>query len=174
MKKLLFLFSLILTLVSCSKNDSNIPTVTNNDVVGTWNLTDFKIEGTTKGTYKGQNFSGNVKSHGENYNFAFTFNQNNSLSLKGLFTIVTTSTILGVSQTNKSDAKVIDGFDNNAKWNIENNILKLTTSGGESFEIPIDDFQKDKIVLKYVVNEKKTINGIDLQINGIQYIVLEK
>ncbi|WP_435262684.1 hypothetical protein [Tenacibaculum sp. nBUS_03] len=173
MKKLLFLFSLVLTLFSCSKNDSEPLSVTNNDIVGTWKLTDFKIEGTTKGTYKGQNFKGTVNSYGEDYNFTFAFNQDNSLSLKGLFRIVTTSTILGISQTNKSDAKIIDGFDNTAKWNIDKNILKLT-SDGKSFEIPIDDFNNNKLVLKYVVNEKKVINGIDLQINGVQYLVLEK
>ncbi|CAL2075552.1 hypothetical protein [Tenacibaculum sp. 190524A02b] len=176
MKKLLLLLTSSLFISSYPKNEinnsSNIWTA--KDIIGTWKLATFNVNGTTFGYLNNIQLKRKISSFGKQSNFIFHFSPNYKLNFKGNFTMVTTSTSNGISQTIEQEAKVIQGLNNNTNWFVENNFLNIVDVNGQSFEISIDEFHFDKMILKYTTKHQHNIKGFEFETSNEQYIVLER
>lgn len=174
MKKIFFLlFFSTLLLFSCSENETDFSIVTNNSMLGKWRLTDFYVEGVTKVSYQNKSIKSDIEILGKEYNFSFIFNKNHSLSVKGDFTMISTSTTQNKSQTIEQKAQVINGFGKNAKWIVENNQLILIHNK-DTLSVSISNFKEDKLVLTYYISDKNNIKENEFEVNGIQTLTLER
>ncbi|MDY0779404.1 hypothetical protein [Tenacibaculum sp. IB213877] len=175
MKKLFYIFALTFLFISCSDESENIVDVSESEIAGVWDLTDFDLDVKTTYVFQGQSIVSETTAYGKDYDFSFTFNQNpNEIFNEGTFTIVTTTTTTaGETQTIESPATVIDGF-NSGSWRIENGKLITESTENMTSEIIIESYSENKLVLKSPTNEELTEQGVSVKIKGNVFLTLER
>ncbi|TCI94998.1 hypothetical protein [Tenacibaculum sp. M341] len=174
MKKLLFLFAATLLFVSCSDSDSGTSLDLNDSTIsGTWDLTLFDLDAVTTLNIQGANISGESKAVGKDYNFSITFTDNpKEFTTSGSFTVVTTSTTNGVTNTLEEKVSAISEL-SSGEWKIEDNQLVLI-GGGVSSPIGVESITENKVVLKLNVDETQDTQGFDFNVKGVSTFVFER
>lgn len=178
MKKLLFLFFVVI-LVSCTQNNGiNIDNNTNgsaSDLVGTWNVIAQGIEnGTTKTTVAGQTTTITFESYGKDFNFTYVFTESpNVVVAQGTYTNVVTTTVAGQTFTQEGPSSSIDGLDSGT-WILNQNSLVLVNNNGVSDEAMIEEFTPTKLILKIAFERSTNQGGIQSETKGTMYLELEK
>lgn len=94
--KILLLLTVVTFLTACETNDSNV-SVTEADLIGTWNLKSQTIEdGTFNVTTQGQTLSANYSGLAENIDFTYTFSTTpNQLDLQGRYNFTASINFFG-------------------------------------------------------------------------------
>ncbi|AZJ31815.1 Lipocalin-like domain-containing protein [Tenacibaculum mesophilum] len=172
MKKILFVFSISFLLFSCS--DSNdLVEISNEDLIGKWNLIDLTSNVTNKFSYQGNTVNSTTAVYGKNYNFSMTFSENpNEYSTEGSLTLVTKTNTNGEVDTQETESSSIMDLES-GEWEIKGNKL-ITKSNGVSSEMIIDSYTENKLVLKQKINETQTVQGVGVKIVGNATVILER
>ncbi|MBK8736235.1 MAG: lipocalin family protein [Saprospiraceae bacterium] len=150
-------FFLLCTLIlSCSKSEESI--LSNNDLVGTWKLIDFRCDdGKTVTNFLGQTITSTYTSTGKDYAAESTFTENpNTYHSKGSYTSVVTTTTIGTSQTSEVSTGL---FDWTGTWKKEGNILTTTLKDQPTEKAEIITLNATTFEYKVSINKVEN-NGI--------------
>ncbi|UOB15982.1 hypothetical protein [Abyssalbus ytuae] len=178
----------LLTFISCSKDDDNEQGVIdpNVDITGEWNLTDYKIDdGKMTMTFDEGSISGQFSAYGKDYDYAVAFSKDPDIvTSAGSFTLVFTSSFLGVSDTQEILVDTSDLEDEvlNGPWAIEGNNFITEEEGIEvtyqlmeltenKIRFRIDLTQADVLV---PVEELEDLGALDIDLSGKLNVTLER
>lgn len=176
MKKYLVCCLILIGIAACSTRDHReLPNdiLTDKTLIGNWKLDNYKVSGVTKGYYRGFQFEGTVSSFGKNYQMFFTFHHDHRLELKGRFTMVTTSTTNNITQKLERDVQIINGFSNQATWEIQSNSIYIHSKEG-IYEIPYTLHESGEVELNFPIHQINDVNHIEVRTQGIQTVELVK
>lgn len=126
--KYLLLFFLVTSFISCEKNE-NVTQKFNQDLLGTWNLTElFTENGSIKITIDNVTKNGSFSMSGKDFsNATLTFSENpNNITNSGSFTRTITVTIDGKTNTEEEVAQSTGVTTGTTSWSIDNNTLTIT------------------------------------------------
>lgn len=175
--KLLLLFIIIPILFSCEVNTTSQADITSTDLVGTWNLTNFKIDNAILNILSPDPATITASGFGKNYNASITFTENpNQVSVDGNFDFELTYTNGQTYIENiYLDATLLNNTfgSSSSSWRIDNNILSLIESR-EIINIEIIEYTGSKIVVETKINQTITINNVTAEIAGKAFITLER
>lgn len=171
--KLLLFVAVITCLYSCTNNDQGPISVSESEVVGTWNVIDYNFEGAGSYTVSGNTLSFAVVSTGKDYNFTFDFSNNpNVLEATGTYTSVNEITFLGQTTSEELPVSSIDGFDSGT-WSVNGNQFTLTANGVTSTST-ITEFTGNLMTISSTVEQNQNVQGIDVTITGTVLLTLQK
>jgi len=175
--KILLLLFAVSFLFSCEINNTSQADIKSADIVGTWNLTDFRIENAVLNSITPNSAIYTASGFGKNYKGSITFSENpNKVSIEGNFVFELTYTN-GQTFTEDMylDATLFNDTFNSVSstWNLNKNILSLM-GDGEILEIDIKEFTGNKIVIETEINQTITINNTTTGVSGKGFITLEK
>ena len=177
MKKLLLLFIIGITIISCSKDEElelGVFTgeVTNNDLIGAWNVIDYYTNnGKINTRINGANVIADFTTQAKNFNSKITFSQNPKIvSSTGSFTNTTNLRYLTFSQSEETTQNLnLAGV-----WVLNNNIITITSAGISKF-YTIVDFTGSTLQLKYKISENiEVVSGVSGDANATFYMSLQK
>lgn len=163
MKKLFFTLT-ILFFISCSDNEENIDATTS-DFVGTWNLTTFDIDSSTKVSYSGFSYTLDSKTFGKDFDFTFTFSETpNEYTTNGEYTLVTeyNDPYSGETESYEYPVTALESF-SSGSWSIVDN--KLIIENG---------FQQQEIDLNIDTDFENQLSGITVKSLSSNKIILEE
>ncbi len=145
LKKLIAIFSISLLIFSCNSEDDI--QINKDDILGTWDLINFDIDGEVSTIVQGLEIGvASFTTIGKDFNAQLTFTENpNTFSTSGSFTAVTTTTVLG-QQTSEEGEIDLDNLLNSGNWeinkneltfinNIENQIVEIVTLNGTTLKL---------------------------------------
>ena len=144
--------------VSCNSNDDDSTSNnggSNASLVGIWDLDDS--DGEISVTTNGLTVNGTIS--GSNYdNSTITFTENpNKLDIAFDYTMTTSVTFLGMTQTEDED---INEAETGLDWTKNNNILSVSGSTADmNLDFEIVEHTNTELVLKAQFNESDTIAG---------------
>jgi hypothetical protein len=175
--KLLLLFIIIPIIFSCEVNTTSQADITSTDLVGTWNLTNFKIDNAILNILSPDPATITAIGFGKNYNASITFAENpNQVSVDGNFDFELTYTN-GQTYTENIylDATLLNNTfgSSSSSWQIDNNIVSLMESE-EIINIEIIEYTGSKIVVETKIDQTITINNVTAEIAGKAFITLER
>jgi len=179
MKKLqsLFLLAFVVLLSSCTSNETNT-TISETDIIGTWNLTEFKLEnGNISYTENGITLSSPYSLEGSDFNATLTFSDTPKvITVDGYFTLKTTATFLGQTQTEEGEVNLSDAPTDleNVNWSLAGDVLTISVDGEDQIQAEIISFNGSTLRLKTIFNELFTDENDNATIKGDIYITLEK
>ena len=147
LSKTLFLtfLSLAFIFVSCKDDDKDPVTVDNNEIVGKWQLTSVAPEDSTK-TIPALSYIAIAAPCA--YELVFTFESNNKVTPSGCdaaITLLTTSGYLTIGSA--------------TTWKVENNTLKLTTSGTTQ-SLPLIQNGNNMTIIVNTVSSGPAVNAL--------------
>jgi hypothetical protein len=175
--KILLLLLAISFLFSCEINNTSQADITTADIVGTWNLTDFRIENAVLNSITPDSAIYTASGFGKNYNGSITFSENpNKISIKGNFIFeLTYKNGQTFTENIYLDAALFnDAFNSvSSTWNLDQNILSIIENG-EIIEINIKEFTGSKIVIETEINQTISISNTTADVSGKAFITLEK
>jgi len=175
MKKLILLFLSISLLIACSDDQDGVTDISNDDIVGIWNITKSEFSGTATATVQGIPVTGSAKGSGKNYDLTLTFKENpNEFNFEGTFTSVVEISIQGQTQMVERELNSL-GDVTVGTWKIENNQLFSENDGVTSEALPIESISSNKIVVKIDIDQTFTSpQDIPITVKGIGTVILEK
>ena len=158
-KKSLTLICLTLLFLSCSEDDPIGVNTLENQLVGTWKLTEITQEGTTTTDLQGVPITSDFTSEGKNINAQVTFTQNpNNFTSSGNYTSVVTITFLGQGTTQEIPVQ-IDDFLNQGTWSINGSELTITQNSEAQTAI-ITEITDTTLKFEIEVNQEVVAQGI--------------
>lgn len=173
-KSALILLFLSILFSSCSKEETTQKAITNNDLLGTWKVTNVVSEkGKISGNISGINLSADFSATGKDYSMNITFSDNpKKIVSTGSFTLVSQFSL--ATQSKSFEQKISNIPATNGIWNIENNVL-TTTENGQTASIDIVSYNNSEIVFKYSINRNTNIiPNFDIKNGKIQADILVK
>ncbi|NOY49218.1 MAG: hypothetical protein GXO88_01415 [Chlorobi bacterium] len=154
LKNVLLLMVLVLTIISCKKDNNNAEPSTSN-LVGTWNCTSVNYTGTSVTEVLGQSITTDYTGEGYDVDFTYTFSENPNLATsEGSFGIKLTSTILGQSTVQNIPG---NSFNYTGNWSLAGDKITITYEG-ESQEATIVSLTDTNLVLN-IIDETVTVLG---------------
>lgn len=142
MKKLFYLFSIILIIgiVSCSKDDDKKEI----DIIGRWDLSEMKMNGSFTEDGMTINFTGITKNiQGENY--VIFKEDNTAVGQNSEFDMEIEYTINGMTFTMTVPAG--NNFPESGTWEKNGDKLRLTDSTGETTNFTIEELTANSLIL---------------------------
>ncbi|CAL2063146.1 hypothetical protein [Tenacibaculum sp. 190524A05c] len=183
MKKLLLLFVSMSLFVSCSDdNGETLVDVDASEIVGKWDLIDFKSDGKTNTDAFGQSIESEYTSFGKDFDFEVDFADNPKTATgTGSYTTVITTKILGQSQTQEVPTASANGLES-ATWSVNGGILTITPTNSDTPNLASDakiiEFDGETMKLKFDINEtvEEEQQGIKvtIKVNATAYLTLKK
>jgi hypothetical protein len=174
LKKLVVLA--IFAIFSCceTNNDLNTP-ITENELIGTWNVTEQTLDATISYTDNGQTETATIDSFSKDINLTLLFTDNPKKAIaEGDYTLVSTVTVGGQTQTDEEYVEVVSIPSENPTWSLNGNNILLSNDFSLPQNMMIESYDGSKLVLKAEINETETENGQSIAIKTIMLIVLEK
>ncbi len=172
--KLLLFVAVIACLSSCTTNNDNPITVSEADVVGLWNVTDFTSEGTTVTTAAGITINSSFVSTGTDYNFTYNFQTDpNEVTASGFYTSINVITVDGVSTTTEIPVTTIDGL-NNGTWSINGNIITIVSVTGQEEQAIIEEITDNLMVLRVSYSLTQSLPDLSISVTGSVLARLER
>ena len=158
--KILSLIVFVLILSSCETEDTNV-TVTEADLIGVWNLTEQTIEnGLITYSGNGQNLSATYSAYAKNIEMTLTFTDNpKKIYATGKYTIVTTVSALGQTQTEEEEIYAVNDPDLSPTWELNGNIILFSNDSDFPANMIIDSFDGTTLRLRGEVDETVSENG---------------
>lgn len=155
-------------IISCNKNDDK-PQLSDIDLSGTWELTEYTEEGTSSATILGTSVESTFTGLGKNLDAQVVFNKTpNTYVSSGSFVMETTYTI--EDQTTTEDV-VIDNFLGTGEWEVSGNMLIINNETGETAAEAID-VSTNKIKLKHYIEQEIPVQGFIFQTKVLSYITV--
>lgn len=185
MKKtaLFSLFFILLSMVACTNNDAIAEPVTQNDISGIWDVSEFYIDNGTASAYiDGQLITTSYSAYGSDFNMTAQFDENpNNFSTSGYFTFNGTFSYVNEQITSEEIVDFIPEYLPSASWSLQENTLSLSTQD-EQLIADIIYFENDTLRLKTTATESvlQQIDSISnhqvdsLRINANIYLTLTK
>ncbi|MBL4604802.1 MAG: hypothetical protein JKY02_03820 [Flavobacteriaceae bacterium] len=171
--KILLFIAVITCLYSCTNNDPSPISVSESDVVGTWNVIDYNFEGNATTILGGITSSFEVINTGKDYNFIFEFTNNpNTVMATGTYTSVNTITVLGQTSTTETPVSSIDGF-NSGTWSVNGSQITFSANGVTTLAT-ISEFTGNLMTITSSVEQSQVIQGIQVTITGEVSLTLQR
>lgn len=166
MKKVsVLLLSVMFLFTSCSSDDDNSQIDLSVDITGQWDLTEVESEGDSTVTYEGQTVTVTLSGFGKDYDAQVLFTENpNQVSATGTYTMVLTTTFLGITQTDEYPIEFSNEFES-GNWSLEGNqmlITDITTGETQAAEILV--LQQNKMVL--LLEMTTMIEGVEANLTS--------
>ena len=175
LKKFIALFSIIL-FISCNNSEDSTPidtTAQEDDLVGTWSLTEITQDGTATATVQGVPVETNYTSFGKNIDAQIVFTQNpNNFTASGGFTSVVTVTLLGQSTTEEFPI-VIDGVLNQGTWEVNQGVITVTQNS-DSQAFNITELTDTRLKLEIELKQDVPIQGNTFSTKSVAKLTLIK
>ena len=173
--KIITVLCFTLFFISCT-DDESTPIDTNaqeNDLVGTWSLTEITQDGTATSTVQGVPVETNYTSFGKNIDAQIAFSQNpNNFTASGGFTSVVTVTLLGQS-TSQEFPIVIDGVLNQGTWEVNQGIITVTQNN-DSQSLNITQLTDTQLKLEIELKQDVVIQGTTFSTKSTAKLTLVK
>lgn len=195
MKKLILLFVLSITFISCS-DDYDTVDIQKSDLVGKWNLVAQTSK--TKQTIVKQGVSTitYINGLGKDFNFTITFIENpNTSTTQGVYTLVSTNIIpnqsftvpgetnntLGQSNTTQDQSGItkethlntIDGFDS-INWSLNGGNISLISRDNKSIPVQVIGFTGATLKLRVKIEETQKFSNSTIKTSRELIITLER
>ena len=174
--KILLLLTVVTFLTACETNDSNV-SVTEADLIGTWNLKSQTIEdGTFNVTTQGQTLSANYSGLAEDIDFTYTFSTTpNQLDSQGRYNFTASINFFGQTETEEEEINT-DVFPiPSVNWSLNGDSITITEGSNELPAIlNIIEFSSNFMKLRGEIDESETFDGETIATKATIYIELEK
>jgi len=164
MKKLRTVTVIFLTIlfISCSSDDNS--TIDTNaqeeNLIGTWNLSEIKQEGTVTSNIQGIPVQSHYSAYGKDINAQVTFTQNpNNFTSSGNYTSVVTVTILGQANTQEFNVSIDDFLNLGTCWSLNKGVITIN-QGGKTVDINIIELTTLTLKLEMEIEEVVVEQGI--------------
>jgi len=154
MKKIIY-FSIFLTsLFSCTSNESISASISQNDLLGSWNISEFYTNNGNASVYfNGQNLQGTFDAFGSDFNMTALFEETpNNFSTSGGFTLNSTISFLSQQFSNQEIIDFIPQYLSPASWLLQDNSISFS-SQNETIMADIIYFNNDTLRLKTIVDQ---------------------
>ena len=173
--KMVFLFTVAFVLASCESSNGTLD-ITNADILGTWNLTKQTLEdGEATITVQNQTFNSTFSVDTKDIDATFTFSENpNELAVNGTYTVVTTATILGVTNVEEEIIDTNTTPSEPTSWSLDGNNILFSDGNDLPAIMYVEEFSANFLKLKGEINVSETDNGITNTTSGMLYIELER
>ncbi len=156
MKKTIYyiLILLVANFTSCTGNDVVDQSITEEDLWGSWEVSELYTENGTTGVYfNGQSITGAYLGVGSDFNMNALFEGNpNNFYTSGSFTFNGTISFLNEQFTTQQVVDSIISILSPASWSLQNNTLTFSREG-ETMVSNIVYFNNDTLRLKSAINE---------------------
>ena len=156
MKKTIYyiLILLVANFTSCTGNDVVDQSITEEDLWGSWEVSELYTENGTTGVYfNGQSITGAYLGVGSDFNMNALFEGNpNNFYTSGSFTFNVTISFLNEQFTTQQVVDSIPSILSPASWSLQNNTLTFSREGGTMVS-NIVYFNNDTLRLKSAINE---------------------
>ncbi len=156
MKKTIYyiLILLVANFTSCTGNDVVDQSITEEDLWGSWEVSELYTENGTTGVYfNGQSITGAYLGVGSDFNMNALFEGNpNNFYTSGSFTFNGTISFLNEQFTTQQVVDSIPSILSPASWSLQNNTLTFSREGGTMVS-NIVYFNNDTLRLKSAINE---------------------
>jgi len=156
MKKTIYyiLILLVANFTSCTGNDVVDQSITEEDLWGSWEVSELYTENGTTGVYfNGQSITGAYLGVGSDFNMNALFEGNpNNFYTSGSFTFNGTISFLNEQFTTQQVVDFIPSILSPASWSLQNNTLTFSREG-ETMVSNIVYFNNDTLRLKSAINE---------------------
>jgi hypothetical protein len=156
MKKTIYyiLILLVANFTSCTGNDVVDQSITEEDLWGSWEVSELYTENGTTGVYfNGQSITGAYLGVGSDFNMNAFFEGNpNNFYTSGSFTFNGTISFLNEQFTTQQVVDSIPSILSPASWSLQNNTLTFSREG-ETMVSNIVYFNNDTLRLKSAINE---------------------
>ena len=156
MKKTIYyiLILLVANFTSCTGNDVVDQSITEEDLWGSWEVSELYTENGTTGVYfNGQSITGAYIGVGSDFNMNTLFEGNpNNFYTSGSFTFNGTISFLNEQFTTQQVVDSIPSILSPASWSLQNNTLTFSREG-ETMVSNIVYFNNDTLRLKSAINE---------------------
>ncbi len=160
--KAIITICIVLVIFSCDNTEST-PIDTNaqeNDLVGTWSLTEIKQDGTVTTNVQGVPVNANYTSFGKNIDAQVTFSQNpNNFSSSGTFTSVITITLVGQATTREVPI-VIDDVLSQGTWQVDQGVITLSQNN-ETQTVNITELTDTSLKFELELQQDVVIQGVN-------------
>jgi hypothetical protein len=154
-KSAYFSVLLLLTVMNgCTSNDSIDQNITEDDLLGSWNVTELYTEnGTTAAYFDGQSITGTYSGVGSDLDMTALFEGNpNNFYTSGNFTFNGTISFLNEQLTTQQVVDAIPSFISPASWSLLDNTLTFSNAD-ETILSNIIYYSNDTLRLKSSINE---------------------
>ena len=172
MRKLIQLLTLsLLVLTTACKKEEASPTYTEAEVSGKWEMKSFRSEdGKSHTTSSNSEIDADYEVTAKDIDWQITFNEDNSFTGLGKYTMVMSTTYSGQTSEQELD---INGWGASGTWTVGNN--QLTVEGnGETLVYEILSASDTKLELMQEIDETTTVAGSTNRITITYYMTFEK
>jgi hypothetical protein len=156
----------VISLISaCTSDDSTIDTnAQEQDLIGTWNLTEESQDGKGTATIEGIPVSGNISSFAKDLDAQITFsNAPNSITASGGYTEVVTVSFLTITNTEEIPV-FLNGEISQGTWSMNSGVITLS-GGNDSQEINIVELTATTLKVEINVLRDVVVDGIDVAVD---------
>ena len=179
MKRFTFFSALIFmafAFVSCGDDDTDTNVeATTADLVGTWEMTAFETDLEGSFQIEDQQIDFTSSSVGKDFDYQVIFGAEGNLSATGSYTLETTTTSLGQTQT-QEDVIADDGFFEGT-YSVSGSTITFTDASDSMTTATIQSLTDTRMVLRANLDDATELEGIDLfdgSFEGQSTIVLER
>lgn len=176
--KILLLFTVISILTACESNENNTTSITNADIIGTWNLTSQDItDGNMVLIVQGETISVSYSQTSKDIDMTYSFSDTpKTVSIQGKQTSVITTSVLGETFTEEENIDTDIEPIEDATWKLNSNGTITITEDNQPFIFTVKEFSGNYLKLTGEINE--TVSDTDseesITLRAIMSIVLEK
>tara|TARA_B110000208_G_C11793738_1_gene438682 strand:+ start:2695 stop:3276 length:582 start_codon:yes stop_codon:yes gene_type:complete len=156
MKNLISFFVLLFltSMIGCTSNDTLEQTISEDDLLGVWNVSELYTENGTTGAYfDGQSITGAYSGVGSDFDMTALFEENpNNFHTAGSFTFSGTLSFLNEQLTTQQVVDSIPSFISPASWSLLDNTITFSNAD-EAVLSNIIYYSNDTLRLKSSINE---------------------
>ncbi len=151
---LLLLSFFILT--GCGDDDSD--PVLDNNLIGTWNMNNISYSGTSTTSYPGiPDVTATFTGESTESDYQIVFNEDNTYSTSGSYTINLTTEVGGQSDTQSSTVSGAQAL-GSGTWQLSGNTLSIT-SGGQTTEGTLTELTANNFRLETNLTQTQSFSG---------------
>ncbi|PQJ78556.1 hypothetical protein [Polaribacter porphyrae] len=170
------IIAFLATFTACDTDDNLNISITEADLIGTWNLKEQRIEdGSVSYVSSGKNITALYSAYAKEINMTLTFADNpKKASTEGKYTIVATATYNGRTETEEEEVYAINDPNENPNWELDGNNITFSNDKNIPANLVVDSYDGKTLRLKAIVNQTEKDGLESITIKGTMYMVLEK
>ena len=160
----LIILTFALTLISCSDDDSDSSTI-NGDVSGEWMIESINYTGSSVTTAQGNSITSNFTGESFDENATVTFNDDNTFTSQGSYSIQLTTTTFGQTE---DQSITIDDYNSEGDWSLDGDIMTLdgelaSVSSGTPTAPDLGNSEPQEVVVQELTNDIMVLNSVTEQ-----------
>lgn len=173
--KNLLLLAIITFLSSCETDNNPNTTLTEADLIGTWQINEKTLEGSIEIVDNGQTQTATYNAYAKDINASLTFGDNpKKASGQGNYTLVATANFVGQTQTEEEWVELISDPNENPTWSLNGNNITLSNDLNLPQNLIVESYDGKILTLKAEINETETDNGQSVTLKTSAYFISEK